>query len=107
MEADEPALVVRSGRKKDDRWDESYIRQHTGHVVGHSRCSGGGRACGPGAACRARRRAIGNLCATHVAKCHWIPSLFAGSTSLRTRNSVSPPVRGPERRCGKIPENLT
>jgi hypothetical protein len=71
VEADEAALIVGLYHKKNDSRDNGDVSQHSRHVVSESGARGGYRDCGTTAAGRASCHAIGNLCTTLVAKCHW------------------------------------
>src|SRR5271169_5029767 len=103
VEADEPALVVGLQYEKQDSRDNGEIGQHSGYVVSHPRGRAGGRDRGPALARRTRGRAIGNLCTTHIAKCHLeSPSTYPSKNpGVCVRTHAFCPMR----RWGKVPEN--
>ena len=99
VEPDEPAAVVRLNHEEEYRGNDRDVSQHSGDVIGESRTGAGGDDHAAPSACCACSCAIGNLCATHVAKRHEVFS------ELEIGNPRSVARMRSAQRCGKVTES--
>lgn len=103
VEPHEPAAVVRFNHEEDDRRDDRDVSQHRGDVIGESRTGAGWDNHAAPSACRACSCAIGNLCATHIAKRHW-SFLRTGNwkSAFGRANAIRATLRkGNRKRCSR------